>query len=68
MKIFRILLSWYYWVLNRNDEVARGRVLICGGCEKLKWGVCKVCGCPIVSKSRLLDEVCPHPDGDKWNK
>jgi hypothetical protein len=62
----RIILAWWYWLTNRNDEIAQYRLKICAHCELLKWGVCTVCGCPIVAKSRLLDESCPHPMGDKW--
>ena len=63
----RILLAWWFWFTNRNDEVARQRLKICSMCEKMKWGICKVCGCPLQTKARLLDEICPHPDGNKWN-
>jgi hypothetical protein len=28
--------------------------------------VCSVCTCPLQMKARLLDEACPHPNGDKW--
>jgi len=66
MFVLRIITAWWYWILNRNDEEAKRRVLICGDCPKMKWGVCTCCGCPIITKSRLLDETCPHPDGDKW--
>lgn len=65
-KLSRIILGWYYWMTNRNNELARKRLAICVKCELMKWGVCTGCGCPLQAKSRIEGEVCPHPDGDKW--
>lgn len=66
MKIFRIPLAWWFWITNRNDEVARQRLKVCAGCELRRWFVCGECGCPLQAKARLLDEECPHPNGNKW--
>jgi hypothetical protein len=40
--------------------------MICAKCDKRKWFVCSVCTCPLQMKARLLDEICPHPNGNKW--
>jgi len=47
--------------------MSRKRLVICSHCEKRNWFMCGECGCPLIAKSRLDDEECPHPDGDKWN-
>jgi hypothetical protein len=66
MKIFRILLAWWYVLISRNNEVSRKRLVICSHCDKRKRFTCGVCGCPLIAKSRLEDEPCEHPNGDKW--
>lgn len=66
MKIFRILLAWWYVLISRNNEMSRKRLVICAHCELREGFVCGVCTCPLIAKSRLDDEGCPHPEGDKW--
>lgn len=68
MKIFRILLAWWYVISQQNNELSRKRLPVCAMCDKRKGFVCGVCLCPLIAKSRLEDEECPHPDGDKWKK
>lgn len=65
-KITSIILGWWFWITNRNNDLAKSRLKICADCELLKWFVCTGCGCPIQAKSRLKSENCPHPDMDKW--
>lgn len=67
-KIVSIILGWWFWITNRNEELVRKRLLICTHCELRKGLVCGVCFCPLQTKARLEDEYCPHPDGDKWKK
>lgn len=64
--MIRILLSWWFLLTNRNNELAKHRLKICAGCDKRKWIACGICFCPLQSKARLEEEDCPHPDGDKW--
>jgi hypothetical protein len=52
-------MAWWFWLTNRNDEVAQTRLKVCAGCNFRKWGVCTVCGCALQAKARLLDEECP---------
>lgn len=59
----RIALAWWYFLTNRNNKIARQRLKICADCPNNKWGVCKICGCPLQTKSRLYDEHCPI---EKW--
>jgi hypothetical protein len=55
----KILIAWYFWLTNRNDELARQRLKICSGCSYRKWFVCSQCGCPLQAKTRLFEEECP---------
>lgn len=63
-KLSRIILGWYYWITNRNNELARKRLAICASCEFRKWFVCGECFCPLQSKARS-DDDCPK---GKWPK
>ena len=41
----------------------------CVKCPFLEFDVafyCGVCECTLSMKGRVIDEVCPHPDGNKW--
>lgn len=62
----RIILGWYYYFTNKNNELARKRISVCVDCNYRKWFACGLCGCPLQMKGRHPDENCPHPDGDKW--
>lgn len=49
-----------------NNEVYSERLKICGECEnKLKFDICKLCGCYIPAKAKLLLIECPD---NKWPK
>lgn len=68
MKIINILEGWYRRLFKPLNEHEKRRLLICEACDnKIKlYGheyVCKTCGCPIKSKVRAKDEVCPL---NKW--
>lgn len=64
--MIKILTAWWFFLTNRNNELARKRLKICSECEMRKWFVCSVCNCPLNMKARIPDEQCPHPLGDKW--
>jgi hypothetical protein len=59
IKIFRIMLAWWFWTTNQNDILATERLQICARCQYRKWFVCSLCGCPIGAKSRDPEEFCP---------
>lgn len=65
-KIGRIILAWWYWVSNRNNELAAERLKTCSICPKRIWFVCGECGCALQAKARDKNEKCPHPWGDLW--
>lgn len=62
----RIILGWWYYITNKNNELARRRLSVCVDCPYRKWFACGLCGCGLQAKSRLHEEDCPHPEGDKW--
>lgn len=62
----RIILGWWYYLTNKNNDLARRRLSVCVDCEYRKLFTCGFCGCSLQAKSRLYEEDCPHPKGDKW--
>jgi len=64
---------------EKRSEVCRqcpnfGKVYVLG----IELEGCTLCGCPLETKGRtnsffsltrgrVIDTTCPHPDGDKWN-
>lgn len=58
-KLQSIVLGWFYYLTNRNNDLARKRLLICTHCELRKGLVCGVCFCGLQAKTRLPDEQCP---------
>jgi len=58
-KIISIVLGWWFWATNRNNEMARARLLVCAKCPDRKWFVCGICTCVLQAKSRIKDEECP---------
>lgn len=62
----RIILGWWYYATNKNNELARRRLSICVDCNYRKTFTCGFCGCNLQAKARLPEEDCPDPNGDKW--
>lgn len=67
-KIYRIVVGWWYWITNTNNEEAQERLLICSQCPFMMLGVCTKCGCALQAKARIDEEICPELKwpGDKW--
>lgn len=55
-----------------SEETKRKRLDICTNCEMHTYFLnklrCTVCGCFLQAKTSLKDQVCPHPDGPKWQQ
>jgi hypothetical protein len=53
-------------------EEKNKRISICDSCENKEEFLgkkrCKICLCFIEAKASLIDQICPHPNGDKWQK
>lgn len=62
MKIKNIILGWYRKLTGKNYGFAANRQKICSMCsyrEKftgMYW--CSLCGCEIIAKSEVEDEIC----------
>lgn len=61
MKIFRIILAWWYLITNKNNALAKERLEKCAKCKFRVWFVCSECGCPLQAKARSIhpDDLCP---------
>lgn len=57
--IYRIFLGWWFYLTNRNNEVAKKRLDVCVYCPYRKGQTCGECGCFLQAKARVLDEECP---------
>lgn len=57
--ISKILLGFWFWITNSNNELARKRLAECAGCEFRKGMTCGLCGCVLQAKARLKEEHCP---------
>ena len=61
-KIKNIIVGWYRKLTGKRYDFAENRQKICSGCsyrEKyagMYW--CSLCGCEIVAKSKVEDEIC----------
>jgi hypothetical protein len=55
-----------------SQEVKAERIKICENCENREEFLgkkrCKICLCFIDAKASLIDQDCPHPEGNKWQK
>lgn len=58
-KIGRIILGWWYWITNQNNELARKRLAHCLYCPFREGLICGECGCNLQAKTRLPEEECP---------
>ena len=68
-KLYNIIEGW----INRfrkvhpvKEALFHDRLKICQSneCGMLKLGICTVCGCPVKTKVRVVDEECPE---NMWN-
>lgn len=62
-KIISIMLGWWFWITNRNNELARERLQHCAYCKYRRGVVCSCCGCVLQAKARIKEEECPK---DFW--
>lgn len=64
----RVIIGWWNVITKKESEEAHRRYEICMKCDKrLKMGngagICSLCGCPIISKTRSPEEKCLN---GKW--
>lgn len=63
-----IIQGWWNWLLDLVSDIKYkkefdARLEICKQCEHNKHGVCDICHCVLVAKTKSEDSECP--DG-KW--
>lgn len=58
-KIKRIFTAWYLVLKGDNTPLSKLRMNHCLACPSRKGIVCGICLCPLVAKTRLIDEDCP---------
>lgn len=58
-KIISILLGWWFWITNKNNDMARYRLSVCSECPERRWASCGICGCFLQAKARIPEEQCP---------
>lgn len=70
MKIKNIIKGWINSFRNKfngmdkaETEFYNARYWICLNCEKKKYGICLLCGCPVSKKAFSPEEWCP---ANKW--
>lgn len=53
-----------------SDEEKKKRLKACGSCDKQETFMgknrCQVCLCFVDAKASLVDQTCPHPNGNRW--
>lgn len=63
-----IIQGWWNVILDLFSDLKYKkyfdeRMAICHTCSHSKHGVCSVCHCPLISKTKSEDSVCPL---NKW--
>lgn len=69
-KLTSILLGWWFWITNRNNELAKTRLKVCASCMFREGMICGICSCVLQAKARLPEESCPAhrwPGDNKYN-
>jgi hypothetical protein len=53
-----------------DKDIKNKRIKTCDSCENIEEFFskkrCKICLCFIEAKASLIDQTCPHPEGDRW--
>lgn len=59
----RIIKGWTGVVKGTKEDFAKERMDVCNTCPAKKAGVCTICGCPLIAKTKVIEEHCPE---NKW--
>ena len=67
-KIINIIKGWWFYLFNKNEQLANKRISICKKCEycvhiESLGDICDECGCILDAKTRVEDEKC---ELNKW--
>ena len=68
-KLDEIQDGWKNWIWKNSEveKIALERAIICSTCDSNSSIHCKICGCPLATKTRSMKETnkCPL---NKWKK
>lgn len=69
-KLINIIKGWYFYIFNKNEQLAKKRITICKKCHSRTHidrvgDICDECGCVLEAKARVKDEQC---ELNKWYK
>ena len=56
--------GWKNVVTGKNKDISENRMSVCDRCEHKSMGACNICGCPLIAKTKVLQESCPL---SKWD-
>jgi len=64
-----IIQGWWNWILDKISDIKykkefNERLEICNSCDENKNGICGVCHCILVAKTKSEDSSCPL---HKWD-
>lgn len=57
--LVRIILGWWFFITNRNNDLAKKRLDVCVYCPYRVGVTCGECGCFLQAKTRVPEETCP---------
>jgi len=68
-KLSAIVEGWKNFIFHdpEIEKIALERAKICSTCDENTFSICKLCGCPLASKTRSTKStnLCPL---NKWDK
>ena len=69
-KLISIIKGWYFYIFNKNEQLAKKRIAICKKCNSkthidMVGDICAECGCVLEAKARVKDEQF---ELNKWYK
>ena len=60
----RIIDGWTKVIKGEEQEFSANRMSVCDTCPSKKVGMCIECGCPLMAKTKVIEEYCPL---NKWS-
>lgn len=55
----QVIVGWFNFVFSKESKLAKERKKFCKVCKENKFGVCKLCKCPLIAKRRSPESYCP---------
>lgn len=64
----RIVEGWGKAIIGNHTTISDARIGTCNGCLNNEGGVCNICGCPLIAKTKVMQEYCPVDNWDDIKK